>query len=76
MRIRFGNSIPSIGKSCFLAANATVVGAVTLGENSSVWFSAVLRADVEPITVAPGPTSRTALSCMPTQSILSLSAMA
>ncbi|WER50108.1 gamma carbonic anhydrase family protein [Cupriavidus sp. WKF15] len=51
MRVRFGKSIPSIGKSCFLADNATVVGAVTLGENSSVWFSAVLRADVEPITI-------------------------
>ena len=35
----------------FLAANATVVGDVVLGEASSVWFNAVIRGDVAPIRI-------------------------
>ena len=35
----------------FIASNATVIGKVTLGEDSSVWYSAVIRADVEEIIV-------------------------
>lgn len=33
------------------AANATVVGAVTAGENASVWFNAVIRGDVAPLSI-------------------------
>ncbi len=42
---------PKIKESCFVADSADLVGAVTLGENSSVWFQSVLRADVMPITI-------------------------
>jgi carbonic anhydrase/acetyltransferase-like protein (isoleucine patch superfamily) len=35
----------------FVAANATVVGKVVLGDESSVWFGAVLRGDVGAITI-------------------------
>lgn len=42
---------PKIGKDCFLADNATVVGDVTMGEGCSVWFNAVLRGDVNTITI-------------------------
>lgn len=42
---------PKIDPSVFLAPNATVVGDVTIGENSSVWFNAVLRGDFKPIRV-------------------------
>ncbi len=42
---------PEVKKSCFIAPSAHLCGAVTLGENSSVWFQCVLRADVMPITV-------------------------
>ncbi len=35
----------------FIADNATVVGRVTLGEDSSVWYSAVIRADVEEVQI-------------------------
>jgi carbonic anhydrase/acetyltransferase-like protein (isoleucine patch superfamily) len=35
----------------FIAQSATVVGQVTLGEDSSVWYSAVIRADVEKIII-------------------------
>ncbi len=37
--------------SHFIAPNATVIGKVTLGEDSSVWYSAVIRADVEEIII-------------------------
>ena len=37
---------PIIPKDCFIAENATVVGEVTMGSQCSVWFSAVVRGDV------------------------------
>ena len=37
---------PIIPKDCFIAENATVVGEVTMGSHCSVWFSAVVRGDV------------------------------
>ncbi len=43
--------MPKIGKDCFLADNATVVGEVELGNQCSVWFQAVLRGDVNSIKV-------------------------
>ncbi|MBK1440655.1 gamma carbonic anhydrase family protein [Parapedobacter sp. ISTM3] len=42
---------PSIGSDCFIAANATVVGDVVLGERCSVWFNAVVRGDVNSIRI-------------------------
>lgn len=38
-------------KDVFIAPNATVIGDVELGENSSVWFGAVLRADNDKISI-------------------------
>jgi carbonic anhydrase/acetyltransferase-like protein (isoleucine patch superfamily) len=43
--------LPSIGKNCFLADNATLVGDVVMGENCSVWFNAVVRGDVHSIRI-------------------------
>lgn len=37
----------------FLARGAIVVGDVTLATESSVWFNAVLRGDLEPILIGP-----------------------
>jgi carbonic anhydrase/acetyltransferase-like protein (isoleucine patch superfamily) len=42
---------PQIAGSCFLAANATVVGDVVIGEKSSIWFNAVVRGDVNSIRI-------------------------
>lgn len=42
---------PQIGKDCFLAENATVVGDVVMGDGCSIWFNAVLRGDVNSITI-------------------------
>ena len=42
---------PKIGKDCFIAENATIVGDVTVGSQCSVWFNAVLRGDVHYIKI-------------------------
>lgn len=40
--------------SSLIFPGAVVVGDVTLGENCSVWFNAVIRADEAPITIGDG----------------------
>ena len=40
---------PKFGKRCFLAENAAVIGDVVMGDDCSIWYSAVLRGDVNPI---------------------------
>lgn len=42
---------PIIPVSAFIAPGATVLGAVTLGEEVSVWFHTILRGDINAITV-------------------------
>lgn len=42
---------PRIGRDVFVAPNATVVGDVELGDEVSIWFGAVLRGDVERLTI-------------------------
>lgn len=42
---------PIIPVSAFVAPGATVVGDVTLGEETSIWFGAVLRGDINRIRV-------------------------
>ena len=40
---------PAYGEECFFAENAVIVGDVTMGNNCSIWYSAVLRGDVNTI---------------------------
>jgi carbonic anhydrase/acetyltransferase-like protein (isoleucine patch superfamily) len=40
---------PIIPKDCFIAPNATIVGEVSMGNECSVWFNAVIRGDVNSI---------------------------
>lgn len=42
---------PKIGKNCFIAPNATIIGDVEIGDNCSIWFGAVLRGDVNSIRI-------------------------
>ncbi len=42
---------PTIGKGCYIAPTATLIGGVTIEDDASVWFGAVLRGDVSPIVV-------------------------
>lgn len=42
------------GSCLFVADNATIVGDVEIGEDASIWFSAVVRGDRESIVVGKG----------------------
>ena len=45
---------PKLDDTSWVAPNAAVIGNVSLGANASVWYSATLRAEFEPIEVGPG----------------------
>ncbi|MFQ5710797.1 MAG: gamma carbonic anhydrase family protein [Candidatus Geothermarchaeales archaeon] len=49
--LEFGGKKPRIHESVFVAPNATIIGDVEIGEDSSVWFNAVLRGDVNLISI-------------------------
>ncbi|GAB3605790.1 gamma carbonic anhydrase family protein [Conyzicola nivalis] len=52
--VPFGESTPSIDPTAWVAPNATLVGAVTLGARASVFYGAVLRGDTDAITIGAG----------------------
>ncbi|MFS0867351.1 gamma carbonic anhydrase family protein [Microbacterium sp. 179-B 1A2 NHS] len=45
------DAAPSVPDSALVASGARIIGSVTLAEDSSVWYNAVLRADSAPITI-------------------------
>ena len=47
----YKNKMPEIGNNCFIAPNATIIGDVIIGDNCSIWFGSVIRADVNSITI-------------------------
>ena len=42
---------PAIGKNCYMAETAAIIGDVTIGDNCSIWFGTVLRGDVNSISI-------------------------
>jgi carbonic anhydrase/acetyltransferase-like protein (isoleucine patch superfamily) len=42
---------PIIPDDCYIAENATIVGEVTIGSSCSIWFNAVIRGDVNFISI-------------------------
>jgi len=51
---QLGDVAPRIAESAWVADSADVIGNVILGEDTSVWFGAVLRGDNEPLTIGRG----------------------
>ncbi len=51
---KYKHHTPVIHPSAFIAENATVIGRVVLGEDTSVWYGAVLRGDEASITIGKG----------------------
>ena len=45
-----GNT-PVFGKNCWMAENAVVVGDVSMGDECSIWYNAVIRGDVHYIRI-------------------------
>ena len=50
----FEDKSPNIHESVFVAENAAVIGDVTLMEDATVWYGAVLRGDSEKIVIGKG----------------------
>jgi carbonic anhydrase/acetyltransferase-like protein (isoleucine patch superfamily) len=51
MLYRYGGKNPNVDSSVFVAPGAHIIGDVTIGEESTVWFNAVLRGDEGPISI-------------------------
>ena len=51
---RFWGQSPKVPASSYIAQGAVVIGDVALGAESSVWFGAVLRGDINRIEVGKG----------------------
>lgn len=47
----FGGNKPKFGSKVFVAPNASIIGSVELGDNTSIWYGAVLRGDVQAIKI-------------------------
>lgn len=47
----FQNKIPQLHDSVYVAPGAHIIGDVTIGEESSIWFNSVLRGDEAPIII-------------------------
>ncbi|MUV39261.1 putative transferase YtoA [Lentibacillus sp. JNUCC-1] len=47
----YKNTFPNIHETAFIAKNATIIGDVHIGEQSSVWFQTVIRGDVAPTRI-------------------------
>jgi len=42
---------PEIGEACFVAPGVVLIGAVSIGARSSIWFNSTVRGDVHTITI-------------------------
>ena len=51
MLIAYEGITPDVHPTVFVAPGAMLVGDVTIGEESSIWFNSVLRGDLEPIRI-------------------------
>jgi len=50
---RYLGTPPTVHPSAYVAPGATVIGDVTLAEETSVWYGAVIRADINRIVIGP-----------------------
>jgi len=51
---RFLSQSPRLGRGVYIAKGAVVIGDVTLGDHSSVWYGAVVRGDINRIEIGEG----------------------
>jgi carbonic anhydrase/acetyltransferase-like protein (isoleucine patch superfamily) len=54
VQVPYADHRPSVASDAWVAPDATLVGAVTLRDEASVWFGAVLRGDGDSIEVGAG----------------------
>ncbi len=51
MIFKFDEKYPDLASTCYIAPDASVIGDVEIGQESSVWFGAVLRGDINSIRI-------------------------
>lgn len=51
MLIPYQGKLPALDEEVYIAEGAKIIGDVTLGRESNIWFNAVLRGDLAPIVV-------------------------
>lgn len=51
---KFNDVKPKLGKNIFLAEGCHIIGDVAIGENSSIWFGAIIRGDDNYIKIGKG----------------------
>lgn len=49
--IPYNNIYPNIDQEAYIADNSCIIGAVTIGSKTSVWYNCVIRGDVAPVTI-------------------------
>jgi gamma-carbonic anhydrase len=52
--VAFKKTLPTFNGVSFVAPNATVIGNVSIGAGSTVWYGAIIRGDVNTITIGKG----------------------
>ena len=50
----YGELRPQLGHEVFVAEGARLIGDVSVGDGSSIWFNAVLRGDIQPVRIGRG----------------------
>jgi len=51
MILTINGKTPDVSQAAFIAPDSVVIGDVVLGSDTSIWFNAVVRADLTPIRV-------------------------
>ncbi len=51
MVYNFKNKKPIISETAFIAPSADIIGEVTVGENSSIWYNVTIRGDIAPVII-------------------------
>ncbi len=51
MLIKYKEKSPVIGKDVFIADGAAIIGDVSIGDRSSIWYQVVLRGDLMPVHI-------------------------
>jgi carbonic anhydrase/acetyltransferase-like protein (isoleucine patch superfamily) len=49
--IPYKNIYPEIHENTFIAPNSSIIGKVSVGEGTNIWYGAILRGDVQSITI-------------------------
>ncbi|OGQ55668.1 MAG: gamma carbonic anhydrase family protein [Deltaproteobacteria bacterium RIFCSPLOWO2_02_56_12] len=64
MIIEYKGHRPKISPKAFIAPTAVIIGDVTIGEDASIWFGAVLRSDQNENPIVVGPRTSVQDNCV------------